>query len=290
MKNPDREYSFGKTGQKLFLQEWGALNKPVILLVHGFPGCAEHGKLLSSTIHLENIRLISFDRPGYGRSDLQKKLTPLKLAAQIKNLMDHLEIKHFKVLSVSGGAPFAMAIAFLLKDRVEKISSVAGVAPLTIQNFKFLNSNQKKAWMLRNFVPSPILNYGINRLWKSGLEKVDEFLFSDLNNFSLPDQQVFRHPEVGPALVESIKTALQAGPSGVLHDMKIYSKTWGFSLNAIQCPVTLWHGSDDDVVHLRFAKDMNRKISQSQFNLVQGEGHYSLPMNFRDAIIHDLLN
>ncbi|MBC7419769.1 MAG: alpha/beta hydrolase [Bdellovibrio sp.] len=289
MKNPDREYCFGKPSQKLFLQEWGSASKPTILLVHGFPGCAEHGKLLTSTVHLSDFRLISFDRPGYGRSDYQKNLTPLKLASQIKQLLDYLKIDKIKVLSVSGGAPYAMAIAFLLKERVEKISSVAGVAPLTIRNFKFMNASQKKAWMLRNFVPSPILNYGLNRMWKSGLNKIDDFLFSGLENFSLADQIVFKHPDVGPALISSIKTSLQAGPAGVLHDMKVYSKSWGFSLKGIKCPVTLWHGSADDVVHVRFTQDMNRRIPQSKVNMVPAEGHYSLPMNFRDAIISDLL-
>ena len=289
MKKPDRQYSFGKPGQKLFLQEWGSTEWPAVLLVHGFPGCAEHGQLLASSGKFRGFRLISFDRPGYGRSDYQKDLTPLKLAAQIKKLMNHLEIDRFKVLSISGGAPFAMAIAFSLKDRVEKISSIAGVAPLTVRNFKYMNPSQKKVWVLRNLVPSPILNYGIHRAWKSGLEKIDGLLFSDLETFSKPDQKVFLHSKVGPALVSSVKTALQNGPHGVLHDMKIFSKNWGFKLAAIQCPVTLWHGSEDDVVHLQFTKDMSQQIPHSKFKFIKGEGHYSLPMNFRDAIIKDLL-
>jgi pimeloyl-ACP methyl ester carboxylesterase len=289
MKNPDQEYYFGQTGQKLFLQEWGEPNKPVILLVHGFPGCAEHGKLMTSTPYLPDFRLISFDRPGYGRSDFQKNLTPLQLASQIKDLFDHLKIDQFNVLSVSGGSPYAMAIAFMMQERVEKISSVAGVAPLTIQNFKFMNNHQKKAWALRYFVPSPILKYGMNRIWKSGIDKVDEFLFADLESFSIADQNVFKHPLVGPELVSSIKTALQPGPAGILHDMKVYSKNWGFSLQAIKCPVTLWHGSEDDIVHMKFTEDMNRQIPHANFKLIQGEGHYSLPMNFRDEIIQDLL-
>jgi pimeloyl-ACP methyl ester carboxylesterase len=233
--------------------------------------------------------LICFDRPGYGRSNFQKNLTPLLLARQIANLADQLKIDNFKILSVSGGAPYAMALAFLLGPRVEKISSVAGVAPLTVSNFKFMNSNQKKAWMLRNLVPTPILKYGMNRIWKSGLDKVDQFLFSDLQDFSAPDQSVFKHPVIGPALVNTVKTGLGAGPLGVLHDMKIYSKSWGFSLQKIRCPVTFWHGDADDVVHVRFTNDMQRQIPHSKVNLISGEGHYSLPMNYRDQIIQDLL-
>lgn len=231
MKLPDRKYHFGSPGEKLLILEWGNVTKPAIFLIHGFPGCADQGRLLMSTPLFENFRLISFDRPGYGESDYQARLTPLKLAQQIMRLADELNISELRLLSVSGGAPYAMAIAFFLPERVVKVSSVAGVAPLTIKNFRFMNPPQKKAWVLRNLVPAPLLNFGMKKIWKSGLDKVDEFLFSDLEDFSKPDQIVFKHPSVGPALVETVKTALKPGPSGVLHDMKIYSRPWGFPLH-----------------------------------------------------------
>ena len=115
-------------------------------------------------------------------------------------------------------------------------------------------------------------------------------LFSELKDFSIPDQNVFRHPVIGPALVKTVKTGLSAGPSGVLHDMKVYSKPWGFALNEIKCPVTFWHGDVDDVVNVRFTKDMQKRIPHSKVNLIANEGHYSLPMNYRDQIIQDLLS
>lgn len=289
MKTPDRKYFFGEKGEKLLVLEWGRQDKPVIFLVHGFPGCADQGRLLMSTPYFEEFRLISFDRPGYGESDFQPDLTPLKFAGQIQQLAQHLNISQVRLLSVSGGAPYAMAIGHVMKDRVLKISSVAGVAPLTLRNFRFMNPPQKKAWMLRNLVPSPLLNYGMKKIWQSGLDRVDEFLFSDMDDFSIPDQNVFKNPLVGPALVDTVRTALKPGPSGVLHDMKIYSRSWGFSLETIRCPVTFWHGHQDDVVSVKYSLEMRKKIPHSTLKLIEGEGHYSLPMNFRDQIIEDLL-
>lgn len=290
MKNPDREFTFGLKGQKLFVQDWGATDKPAILLIHGFPGSGDQGRLLVTTPHADDFRLISLDRPGYGRSDYQNNLTPVLFAKQIQRLADHMDLQKFRVLSVSGGAPYSMAVAATLGKRILKISSVAGVAPLTVRNFKFMNTNQRKAWLLRNLVPGPILKYGMSRIWDAGLEKVDEFLFSDLASFPKSDQIVFQHPVIGPALVDTVKKGLKPGASGVLHDMKVYSRPWGFSLRDIQCPVTLWHGTEDDVVHLRFTQDMKKNIPHAHVNQISGEGHYSLPMNFRDQILLDLLS
>lgn len=289
MKAPDRDYFFGPPSERLFVLEWGEPTKPAIFLLHGFPGCADQGRLLMSTPFFNEFRLIAFDRPGYGNSEYQAELTPLKLARQIERLADHLSISKFRLLSVSGGAPYAMAAAFALPHRVLKVSSVAGVAPLTIKNFKHMNVPQKKAWVLRNLVPSALLNYGMKRIWKSGLDRVDEFLFSDMDDFSPPDRNVFKDPTVGPALIESVKTALKPGPFGVLHDMKIYSRSWGFPLKNILCPVTFWHGFTDDIVSAKYSLEMQSKIPHSKLKLIDGEGHYSLPMNFRDQIIQDLL-
>lgn len=288
--SPSREYSTGPEGQKLFFKEWGDIDKPAILLVHGFPGCADQGRLLSTTPHMQSFRLIAMDRPGYGLSDRQSDITPLKFAQQIKQALEVQKIESFSILSVSGGAPYAMAVAYLMPEKVKKISSVAGVAPLTPSNFKYMNSQQKKAWFLRQLVPAPVLGFALKRVWKSGVDNIEKLLFTDLDTFSKPDQKVFVHPVFGPALTESVKISLGQGPWGILQDIKTYAKPWGFSLKDIRCDVTLWHGSCDDVVHFRFAEDMKKRIKQANIKYIDGEGHYSIALNCRDEIILDLLN
>ena len=290
MKQAERIYFFGKQGQRILVQEWGPLDRPVILMFHGFPGCADHGKLISSSPLWNSFRLIAMDRPGYGQSDLQKKLTPLKFAKQIEALLDEKEIEKLSILSVSGGAPYSMALAYLLKERVLKVTSVAGIAPLTIKNFSYMNSQQKKAWALRNFVPSPVLHFALKRVWASGLDKFDQMLFTEMDSFNERDRQVFAHPEVGPDLIETTKLALRQGPGGILRDMTVYSRDWGFPLMQVTCPVTLWHGGLDDVVHHRFSEEMKMRLPKAQLKFMSEEGHYSLPMNCRDEILTDLLS
>lgn len=289
MKQPDRSYFYGENEQKIWVQEWGTPGLPVILLIHGFPGCADHGQLMSLSPLWDSFHLIAMDRPGYGKSVLQKELTPLKFAEQMKIFLDEKKIEKVSILSVSGGAPYAMALAYLLKDRVRRMTSIAGIAPLTLKNYRYLNSQQKKAWFLRVLVPGPILEYALNRLWSQGLEKIDEFLFTETEAFSEPDRKVFAHPEIAKVLVDTTKASLQAGAGGILQDLKVYTRSWGFPLAQVLCPVTLWHGGSDDVVHYKFAEDMKERLPKAELKFVSTEGHYSLPMNCRDEIIADLL-
>lgn len=289
MQNHDRSYYFGKKGRRLFVQEWGEPGLPVVLLVHGFPGCADHGKLMSSSSHWKSFRLIAMDRPGYGKSDVQIDLTPLAFAEQIRTLLDKKNVQEFSILSVSGGAPYSMALAYLMKERVLRMCSVAGVAPMTLRNFSYMNARQKQTWAMRNFVPERVLRFGMNLIWKSSLEKFERVIFTEMDSFGEQDRRVFADPVVGPLLTETMRESLRQGPSGILNDMRVYSKSWGFPINEIQCPVTLWHGSHDDVVHPRFASDMQERLPKARLNLISNEGHYSLPMNCRDAILGDLL-
>jgi pimeloyl-ACP methyl ester carboxylesterase len=262
----------------------------VVLLVHGFPGCAEHARLMSDAPLVRHVRIIAPDRPGYGQSELQSRITPLQFAAQMRDLLDAKKIDKVSIISVSGGSPYAMALAWAHPERVIKISSLAGVAPLTRKNYIYMNRQQKKAWLLRNLVPEPILHWGLNRIWNQGLEKVEEALFTNMTQFSVHDQKVFAHPEIGPILIETTRNALTGGPGGVLRDLKVYSRSWGFPLHEIQCPVTIWHGLEDDIVHPKYAEELQSHLKKSQLRQVPAESHYSLPMNMRDEILKDLLS
>ena len=289
MRQCDRSYFFGEPGFEILVKEWGALDKPVLFLVHGFPGCSEHGKLVSTSPLWKQFRLIAVDRPGYGESTAQKNLTFLKFASQIRSLFKEQKIDKFSIISVSGGAPYALAVAFLMKDQVLKLTSVGGIAPLTLKNFKYMNRVQKKTWFAQRLIPTSVLHFGLNRVWAKGLDKLEETLFTETESFSEPDRKVFQHPEIQPVLLESTQLALKQGPAGIIHDIKIFAKDWGFPLSEITCPVTLWHGGADDVVHIRFAQDMQSYLPTAKLNFIEDEGHYSILLNRRDEILSDLL-
>jgi pimeloyl-ACP methyl ester carboxylesterase len=285
MRHADSSYILND----IFVQEWNPSLKKVIVYIHGFPGCADQARLLTSTPLLENFRLIAIDRPGYGKSPFQKKITPIKLAHQLVKLLDDLKIDKVSILSVSGGAPFSMALAHLLKDRAEKLSSIGGVAPLTRKNRRYMNSAQRRAWWFNRIFPSKVSTLIMKRYWDKGIDRVDELLFTTLKDFSEPDQKVFMHPELSPVLAETLRISLSGGPQGIVHDLEIYSRDWGFPLMQIDCPITLWHGSLDDVVHMFYAEEMKTKLSKAELRIIPGEGHYSIAMNYRDQIIQDLL-
>ena len=75
------------------------------------------------------VRLISFDRPGYGGSDRLDSRRVADVVPDVVAIADELELERFAVLGRSGGGPHALACAALLPDRVTRAGVLVSLAP-----------------------------------------------------------------------------------------------------------------------------------------------------------------
>src|SRR4051794_22849903 len=119
-----------RDGRTLAYAEYGdPIGTPVIYL-HGTPA----SRLLywAANMPAAGIRLISIDRPGYGRSDFHTNWEILDWPADVAQLVDALAIEHFAVMGISGGGPYAAACAFGLPTRVTSATLICSPAPLQI--------------------------------------------------------------------------------------------------------------------------------------------------------------
>ena len=73
------------------------------------------------------VRLIAPERPGYGLSDYRRVESLAQIAEDLGAVADAYGLGRFAVMGVSGGAPYAVAAAEAMPDR---ISLLALVAPL----------------------------------------------------------------------------------------------------------------------------------------------------------------
>ena len=71
------------------------------------------------------LRLISYDRPGFGESSPQ----PGRTAADVRAICAELGIDRLVTWGYSGGGPHLLACAALLPDLVTAAASLAGLAP-----------------------------------------------------------------------------------------------------------------------------------------------------------------
>ena len=90
------------------------------------------------------------------------------------------------------------------------------------------------------------------------------------------------------ACFESQRQAWRASAEGLMTDAEIYAQPWGFPLEEITVPVRLWHGKKDRSFHWELARELGDRLPNCNTQLVEGEGHYSLPIRHMHEILGDL--
>ena len=90
------------------------------------------------------------------------------------------------------------------------------------------------------------------------------------------------------ACFESQRQAWRVSSDGLMLDAEIYAQPWGFALEEIRVPVRLWHGKKDRSFHWELAHSLGKRLPNCSERIVEGEGHYSLPIRHMHEILADL--
>lgn len=96
-------------GRSLAFAQWGERAGQVVMFCHGGQVSRLMAPAWVSAAQTLEIRVISADRPGIGRSDFYEPRSILDWPGDVAELMSHLGVERFSVVGVSAGAPYALA-------------------------------------------------------------------------------------------------------------------------------------------------------------------------------------
>jgi pimeloyl-ACP methyl ester carboxylesterase len=115
-------------GRAVEVWEGGDADGVPVVFHHGTPSGRLQARLGEEAARRSGVRLVSFNRPGYGRSTD----TPPSLASvgvDTLAVADALGIGEFAVLGASGGGPYALATGLADQVRVRAVGIAGGVGP-----------------------------------------------------------------------------------------------------------------------------------------------------------------
>ena len=263
------------------------------MFCHGWPSSCTMGQLTDAPARALGVRIISPDRPGISGSSMQldRKLSDWPLV--VRRLVDDLGIGEFRILAISGGAPYAYTTAIAMPERVRAIAIVGGVIPFAeLKNFKGLLPLYR--WMLAFYRNRPHLLRQLFRLARPFLSfrapirlrplLLKMLLLRPCDAASLRDNAAFE------AIFESQRRAWRGSVDGVLADARIYAEPWGLAIEDVRVPVRLWHGIEDRAFAVRLAEEMSNRFPDCKSRFIQKEGHYSLPIRYMREILEDLIS
>src|SRR6266487_953548 len=117
-------------GRALAFEEVGDPGGVPIFALHGTPGCRLSGRHPDpARVHEAGLRVISYDRPGYGRSSRHRGRRAGDCVGDVVAIANELGVERFAVSGGSGGGPHALAVGARLPERVTGVGCDVGAAP-----------------------------------------------------------------------------------------------------------------------------------------------------------------
>lgn len=268
------------SGRKLQAREGGDLHGTPVFCLHGTPGSRLIYGPDVTFASSNGIRLIGYDRPGYGGSTPSPGRRVGDAAGDVVAIANDLGLDRFAVYGFSGGGAPSLACAALLPQRVVAAASLAGVAPypadgldwiagageLNASDFKLMTTDPR-AWEAKN-------QRDRDEAMGATPEQVREYLATLLSDV---DRAAFT-PEVAEFLVRQEQVGLRPGAEGMRDDNLSEIKPWGFELSSIRVPVQIWHGGQDRFVPPSHGKWIAARIPHAELHFEPKEGHLSIIM------------
>ncbi len=286
-----REVIAGPRGRRLDVRVVGPRGGPVIIAHSGTPDDASlRPETVAAGIE-RGARHVSYARPGYLRSDRHQGRSVADCAADVRAIADALAIERFHVLGWSGGGPHCLACAALLPDRVISAATIAGAAPHDGEGLDWragMGAENVEEMSLAEQGPQalePFLEREADEIRSSTVDDLLRIL-GDL--VSDPDREALTG-EYAEHSLASLNAAVRDGVHGWLDDDLAFVRPWGFSLDSIRVPVSIWHGREDRFVPVSHGEWLAANVPGARAHLLAGEGHISLSRRRYGDVLDELI-
>jgi pimeloyl-ACP methyl ester carboxylesterase len=256
-------------GRRLSWHEFGDPNGSPVVYTAGTPVSGLGGAGYDQTARTARLRWISPDKPGYGASDYQPKRSLASWGEDLATLAGHLGLDRFALVGESGGAPFTLAAARHLADRVSVVGLIAAGGPMSrAERVGMTVSARVMNWLARN---APTLN----TIRVAAMRR--QLVSADSRERAL-HRATAAAPDAAHAAAlriefEAVADALRQGSRATVQEVALIKRQWTFPLSEVKMPVHLWHGALDRNAPIAFARSLARELPVATLHVSDSSGH-----------------
>ncbi|MEU2159379.1 alpha/beta hydrolase [Streptomyces sp. NPDC019396] len=261
-----------------------------LVLHNGTPSAAMVYGQTVATAARHGLRVVVHSRPGYAGSSPKPGRTVAAVASDVAAILDELDADRFLTVGWSGGGPHALACAALMPGRCLAAATVAGVAPYGAEGLDWMggmgaeNIKEFGAAAAGQEPLAAVLNTQASSLAEVQAHQIVAAmsdLVSDVDRKVLTD-------EFADYMAAMFREAVSSGIAGWRDDDLAFVAHWGFGLDTIETPVSVWQGAEDQMVPYAHGRWLASRLTGSTVHLESNEGHFSLVLNAFDDIVTEL--
>jgi pimeloyl-ACP methyl ester carboxylesterase len=260
-------------GRRLRVLEQGESDAPAWLYLHGLPGSADEAWLPGAVA--DRVRLLSFDRPGYGGSTTCSEYTLAMLAEDIGAIADAYSVPTIRLLGFSAGGLFALSAARLLGERVSRVVSVGAPA------IHWLDDPDREAaaltagaWQGARDNPEQLAE-ALTALTRDGAT-LQEAMRDSLSpeDIAIIDQPGIRH-RFAQTMAQATCQGAITSAAAFASELQLMVSPWRYELETLPASVNFIHGDSDQLLTVRHLEALHQSCPHSRAVILPGEGHYS---------------
>ena len=264
-----------RDGRRLSYVETGPPTGAAVINCHGAIGTS-----LGRSVGLEaiaadlDVRHIAVSRPGFGGSDPAPGRSVLSFAEDLRELADALGLATFALVGVSAGGPYALAGARALPDRVSRVAVCSSLSPLCAPHAT-PGVALRNRLALRAVARAPTLCAAVGDRLAPLIARHPGLLGVIVRAGAARDErEAIRDAREREAVFASFLEATTRGVRGIIDDYLTCIGTWGFSLDAVEPEVDLWHGVADPLVPIDHALALAAVLPRCRVFFDADEGHH----------------
>lgn len=268
-------------GRSIAFNRFGREGGRPVVLCHGWPSTRILGAFFHHAADAADVALICPDRPGIGASSAKRRRRLRDWSTDVESLLDALDMQTVGLLGISGGGPYALAVAHDRPDRVEGIATIASVGPPA-------SLDGRLKWLARmaRYTP-PLLRLLMWQDHRSLPEDPLDIIADRSARSPEPDAEVWRSDR-GLTLAVNGRYATQCGTAPLVQDLATVARPWGFDLDDIDQPVVVVHGERDASVPVACGRYLAERLPAAKSKFLPEEGHLSAAVAVESDVFEKL--
>lgn len=277
-------------GRTLSVSEFGDPSGRPVLYCHGSPGSGHDWFLPDPENTLAarlGLRVLAPDRPGIGNSSFQSDRRIEGWPADVRVLMDTLNISEFLLVGLSMGGAYALAVAHAMPEHVKRQSIISGVGPLIPSLTRGMGPG-KHVFRLARWLPG-LVNGIYGKMQKDLKDDPDKLIQQVVTTLPEPDRKLMEDPRIKNAFLKTFSHSLLQGPRALTLESGLAARKWEFPVSNITVPTDFWYGTEDKNVPLAMGKYLAGQLSGSALHVLEGEGHFSVGVLHMESILRQLI-